>query len=173
MESADRPDTMAAYYADVQWMPRPMGHPRPNGTRLHGPLPASSANVSTVELDVVLGRLKAGEAASADDVPPDFCKALRNQPDACEVVLDMCNNCWRHAAVPQNWRHPVVTAIFRKGDESLSDNFRPISLLAVGYKVLASLILGRIAGSGVENRLRDTQFGFRAKRSSTDAVFLM
>ena len=57
--------------------------------------------------------------------------------------------------------------------DSLPENYRSISLLAVGYKVLASLILLRLKDGGCESRLRKTQFGFRANHSTTDAIFLV
>jgi hypothetical protein len=66
-----------------------------------------------------------------------------------------------------------VTAIFKKGDESLTQNYRPISLLSVSYKVVASLILNRMSTGRVEEKLRDTQFGFQKQRRSTDAIFLV
>ena len=86
--------------------------------------------------------------------------------------MGLCNTCWQNKETPKVWRHAHVSTIFKKGDTSLPSNYRPISLLAVGYKVLASLLLARLANSGVEQRLRKTQFGFRRHKGSTDAVFL-
>ena len=99
------------------------------------------------ELQSVLKKLPAGKAAGADETPPDFWKALQHEPAAQKKLLDLCNAanaCWNQKTVPQDWRHSTVSAIFKKGDESLPENYRPISLLAVGYKVLAALLLGRL-----------------------------
>ena len=65
-----------------------------------------------------------------------------------------------------------MACLFKKGDDSLCSNFPPISLLSVGYKVFAALLLGRLMNSGVEQRLSSTQRGFRAGRGTRDALFV-
>eukprot|EP00959_Pyramimonas_sp_CCMP1952_P207471 4339949-Pyramimonas_sp.AAC.1 len=62
--------------------------------------------------------------------------------------------------VTQEWRHSRINAIFKKGGESMPENFRPISLLPVGNEMLASLLFNRLADGGVEDQLRPSQFGF-------------
>ena len=60
----------------------------------------------------------------------------------------------------------------KKGSIELPENYRPISLLDVGYKVMAAIILQRLQTGGAEERIRESQYGFRPKRSSSDALFL-
>ena len=47
---------------------------------------------------------------------------------------------------------------FQKGGATLCD-YRPISLLAVGYKLFAAIIL---KSERFEARIRNTQYGFRS-----------
>jgi len=61
----------------------------------------------------------------------------------------------------------------KKGDPSLCGNYRPISLLNLGYKIFASLILGRLKEGGVDDLLWPTQYGFKKGRGTTDALFLI
>ena len=103
---------------------------------------------------------------------PDFWAALAQHDDALQIVLHLCNEVWRTQVLPTAWKHATVVTPFKKGNTALPENYRPISLLSVAYKVLASLILTRLRQSGVEQRLRSTQFGFRAKRSTAQAVFI-
>ena len=63
-------------------------------------------------------------------------------------------------------------ALFKAGNTALPANYKPISLLAVGYKVVAGLLLDRLRSGGVEERLRTSQFGYRAGRSTQDAIFM-
>jgi hypothetical protein len=65
-----------------------------------------------------------------------------------------------------------VTAIFKKGDTASCENYRPISLLAIGYKLFAIILLQRLKLAGAEMRIWQTQFGFRSNRGTTDALFL-
>ena len=56
----------------------------------------------------------------------------------------MCSKFWTDGNVPTDWHEAVVTAIFEKGDASKCEKYRPISLLPVGYKIFASILLQRL-----------------------------
>ena len=58
----------------------------------------------------------------------------------------------------------------RKGGIDDCDNYRPISLICVTYKLFASMLLGRLKAAGVERRLTRTQFGFQSGRGTGDAI---
>ena len=60
--------------------------------------------------------------------------------------------------------------IFKKGDPSICDNYKPISLLSIGYKMFAIILLNRLRDVSAEDRLWSTQFGFKSKRGTGDAL---
>ena len=60
--------------------------------------------------------------------------------------------------------------LFKKGDPSDCNNYRPVTLLAMGYKLFATILLNRLREAGVDKLLWRTQFGFR--RRTADAVLL-
>ena len=117
-----------------------------------------------MELKKVLARLRKGRASGPDNVPPDFGAVLGRSDDALDILLRPCNQRWRSKSFPRDWSRFSVTTLFKKGGPALFANYRSISLLAIGYKVLASLTLG------VEGRLRDNQFGFRRGRGADLAM---
>jgi hypothetical protein len=49
--------------------------------------------------------------------------------------------------------------LYKKGDSAVCDKYRPISLLAIGYKVLAILLLNRLKAAGAEEHIWYTQRG--------------
>ena len=61
--------------------------------------------------------------------------------------------------------------IFKKGDPSDCQNYRPICLVATAYKVYAILLKQRLLEAGLDERLWQSQFGFRPKRATEDAIY--
>lgn len=59
------------------------------------------------------------------------------------------------------------------GNATLPENYRPISLLPTGYKILAALIHQRLLDGSVDAKIRETQFGFRPKRNCSEALMLI
>ena len=90
-----------------------------------------------------------------------------------DELLRLCNHCWEDQNIPKSWRIAKVVLLFKKGDSSLPENYRPISLLPIGYKVLAALIHRRLLDGGVDQKIRETQYGCRPKRNCADALTLV
>ena len=59
--------------------------------------------------------------------------------------------------------------IFKKGDPAKLENYRPISLLNVLYKIMAIVLQKRISEK-LDGYIHNMQFGFRKKRSTADAI---
>ena len=55
---------------------------------------------------------------------------------------------------------------------ALTSPTKPISLLSIGYKLFATVLLQRLRAAGLESRLWKTQFGFRSSRGTADALFV-
>ena len=117
--------------------------------------------------------LRRRKACGSDDLPPEFWKAICNTSSpACRWAVLLRNRVWRHADVPDAWHLAMVTAVFKKGDASKCDNYRPISLLAVSYKIFASVLLHRLRAAGAEARIWATQTGFKSMSGTSDAIFV-
>jgi len=118
-------------------------------------------------------KMKWHKASGKDRVPAEFWKAIcQHDALACKWAVALCQKCWEEGSVPTAWHGALVTAIFKKGDVSKRENYRPICLLQVGYKLFASVLLGRLKAAGAEERMWNTQFWFRTKHGTSDAVFL-
>ena len=65
-----------------------------------------------------------------------------------------------------------MAKIPKKGDPSICDNYRGISILAVPYKVFCRMLLMRMQ-EGVEKKLRQEQAAYRRGRGATEQIFIL
>ena len=87
-------------------------------------------------------------------------------------MTHFCNSCWEQKKVPDDWHEARVTMIFKKDDPANCENYKPISLLCIAYKLFANILLDRLRAAGAEKRLWRTQFGFRTGCGTGDALFI-
>ena len=167
-----RAETLATHLERVQWAVRPATLVD-RSCQLGESLPVNSGSISETEVIKASRRLKNNRAAGLDDVPGEFWKAVLLPGSAAAAwITEFVNLCWTEKQVPAEWHKARVVEIFKKGDPAVCDNYRPISLLAIGYKLFAMVLLQRLRAAGAEDRLWETQFGFRSKRGTGDALFI-
>ena len=65
-----------------------------------------------------------------------------------------------------------LATIYKKGGIDLPQNYRPIALLNVTYKLLASVIQARIS-SKMDGALDENQYGFRNGKSTAQPLFIL
>ena len=82
-----------------------------------------------------------------------------------EALLRVLNQSLLTATIPDDWRKAIVVEIY-KGKGPLTDpaSYRPISLLNTSHKLFAKIIHTRLQNA-LDDKLRETQYGFRATRS--------
>ena len=72
---------------------------------------------------------------------------------------------------PGVWKCAKVTSLFKDGDKSLKDNYRPISILPTISKIIERSAHIQLSSFPEENKLlSQSQFGFRLKRSTSTAL---
>ena len=75
--------------------------------------------------------------------------------------------------VPKDWHIAPIACLYKKGDSAIPDSYRPVSLLPVGYKVFASILLSRIKQGGAEQKIHETQYGIKSKSGTRDAICIL
>ena len=172
VENNARAETLAIHLERVQWAVRfvtAMPDTSPIGTSLE----TDENPIFESEVIEAATRLKNSKASGDDGLPPEFWKAVAKYgTDTCKWALLLCQRCWDEGSVPDDWHQALVVTIFKKGDPSQCDNYRPISLLPIGYKLFALILLERLKRGGAEDRIWRTQFGFRSGCGANDALFL-
>ena len=170
VESDKWSDTMAEYLESVQWQVRPPG--LTDGPLLGTKLPVRLDDFGEEEVAVVVKKLAKMKAAGPDGIPAEYWQALARDPHGLTWITELCNKCWRNERIPEAWHQAEVVAIHKKGAVDNCENFRPISLLCVTYKIYASLLLKRLQDAGAESRITPSQFGFRRGVGTRDAIFV-
>ena len=76
------------------------------------------------------------------------------------------NSSLEHGVIPKDWKHAIVTPIFKKGSKTSTNNYRPVSLTSIVCKLLESFVRDSIQTHMEELKLySDCQHGFRSGRS--------
>ena len=79
---------------------------------------------------------------------------------------------WNQEEVPVEFlRTDIITIYKKKGDKSLCENSRGISLLVTASKILTRIMLTRLCQHVSERILPESQCGFRKDRSTNDMIF--
>jgi len=116
------------------------------------------------------------KASDPDGIPIEFYKALippENSSDNSEntnapsyginCLLLLFNRIW-NGDFPKSWNEASIVSISKKGDPTNCDNYRGISLINNGIKLISKILATRISEYGLENNfIRPEQFGFRKK----------
>ena len=168
--SDQRAETLADHLQNIQWAVHPCAA-IPTGDPLGPTLNVDEKEISEEEVREAIAKLKNRKASGPDGIVGEYFKALARTPSGLNLIVELCRLCWESKALPSSWKISRVTLIFKKGDPASCENSRPISLLAIGYKLIASIVLKRIQNAGAEDRIWKSQFGFRRHRGTTDALF--
>ena len=93
-------------------------------------------------------------------------------PNIVKPLTYICNKSFLEGCFPDRMKISRIVPIFKAGDNSSLNNYRPISILSQFSKLLEKLFQN-ILLSFVEknNVLNDNQYGFRQNRSTTIALF--
>ena len=97
-------------------------------------------------------------------------KAACCNDECIKRLLELVSNVWRECKVPADWCDAVLVSIPKKGDLSSCDNWKGIALLDVVGKVVARVLQERLQKIA-EDKLPESQCGFRKGRGCTDMIF--
>ena len=120
------------------------------------------------EVESAVKTLKCGKAAGVDNVPAELI-THGGQP-VVEVLHAICNKIWETGKWPSTLKKSIVITIPKKGNLQLCNNYRTISLISHGSKVMLKITLNRLKPQA-ENIIAEEQAGFRHGRSTIEQIF--
>ena len=77
---------------------------------------------------------------------------------------------WQDESSPKDWSRMLVSPVHKKGDKLNPENYRAIALLSIPGKVFLRVLLNRMK-ERIEEKCKETQYGFRPGRGTVDAIF--
>jgi hypothetical protein len=120
-----------------------------------------------VEVQKAIRGLKVSKAPDPNGIPN---RDLKHLPQRAVSLLVLIFNVilFTHHLLTA-WKHAPVISILKPGkDPALSSSYRPISLLDTTGKLFENILLARILHDiNVRGLLRDEQFGFRPRHSTS------
>lgn len=112
----------------------------------------------------LLETLDPSKACGPDNIPTRILKLCAKEIAPVLTVIFIQSLTSRR--IPNDWLIANITPVFKKGDRSNANNYRPISLTSVCCKILEHIMYHHITEHlNTNNILIDEQFGFRAGHS--------
>ena len=120
--------------------------------------------VTPVMIANKIKKMKDNKSHGVDGIPPKLLKEIVEQ---ISTPLAKCFNLsLEEGIVPSEWKEANVTPLFKKGSRNKPDNYRPVSLTSVVYKLLETLIRDHMVEFLIKHNLINTsQHGFLKARS--------
>ena len=163
------PEKAAEYLATVQWkQPEPIDEPDPQPLSNTGQA-IKASQFEAQELDEAISATKTNKAPGPDRVQAELVKYLDSSNRA--ILLQSYNEILINNKYFDSLNLANIASIFKKGDPSKLENYRPIALLQTFYKLLAAMIKRRLVVV-LEPWIHKTQYGLRPRKSTSQAIFL-
>ena len=120
------------------------------------------------EVRTAIKRLKNNKSAGLDNVPAELYKCGGDK--VADQIHQIVVKIWTQESWVSQWNESWINPIHKKGDKTLCDNYRGISILNVGYKIFSSILCERLKPF-LANIIGSYQCGFRPGKSTTDQIF--
>ena len=125
--------------------------------------------VEEAEMAVIVRNMKPKRSTGHDEISNKLLKEL--WPSLSKPVTFLINDCLQREYFPQEWKVAKIVPIFKKGDPTIANNYRPISLLCCLSKILEKIVDSQIRSYMNRNGFFYThQYGFRAGYQCAHAI---
>lgn len=126
-------------------------------------LTLSRINVSYADILASIRKLDTSKGPGPDGIPAIF---VRNcAEELCIPLSIIFNKSLSTGNFPQIWKTAYIIPIFKSGDKTKCENYRPISILSCLAKLFESLVYSHLYNH-VKQQITTSQHGFVAGRST-------
>ena len=121
------------------------------------------------EINSIIKSIKSTSACGVDNIPIAVIKHVAN--NISPVLSSLINYSFQTGSFPDALKIAKVVPVFKNGDKTLLNNYRPISLLNSFSKIFEKAFLSRLTSYlNKDKLLADEQFGFQKNRSTQQAL---
>ena len=110
------------------------------------------------------------KAPGSDGLSTEFYKCFWS--DIKDLLIDSLNDGYVQGELSVSQKQGILTLLFKKGDRRVLDNWRPISLLNIDYKILARVLSQRLQ-KVLHQIVSFDQTGYIRGRSASDNIRLV
>ena len=97
-----------------------------------------------LEITKIIAKLKINSSPGSDGIPPIVIKSLKDVIAAPLAIL--FSLIFQFDSLPDIWKKAIVKPIFKKGNASDPNNYRPISLTLILCKMFESIMKNHLLG---------------------------
>jgi hypothetical protein len=120
--------------------------------------------ISDKDIEQAIDKIKNSKSPGPDNIHPNLIKNCKKQ--LIKPLRIIFTKSLQQGGLPSIWKRANVTAIFKSGNNSKPENYRPISLTSVPGKLLERIIRNNIVAHMENNRLfTPYQHGFLKGKS--------
>ena len=144
-----------------------------NNAKMNGPeFPSiSPLAINTAGVRKLLSNLKVGKASGPDNIPSRILKELSRE--IAPALTAIFNQSIEQHTLPKDWLQAYVAPIYKKGNQNLPENYRPVSLTSVCCKILEHVICKHILNHlDLYKILNAVQHGFRFAHSCESQLLI-
>jgi hypothetical protein len=111
--------------------------------------------------------MRNGKASGPDNIAAELLQA--DMETTVNILHKLLYEILNTEQVPEEWKTVLLVKIPKKGDLSICENWRGITLLCAASKILTRVMRERMTDA-VNKKLRENQAGFRTGRAYTDHI---
>ena len=117
-------------------------------------------------------KMKNGKCKDSQNIYAEYIK-YNGSATLISLIITLLTLTWNLIATPKAWLHSTITCLYKnKGDKMDPENYRGLSITATLSKLFTAIIINRLKPV-YELILLPTQFGFRANKSTNDAIYVL
>ena len=126
-------------------------------------------HIDDCDTDEIIKIISGFANGKASDIPVRIVK--RAAPVLAKILKLLYNNCISEGIFPSSLKTGRISPVFKKGDEQLIENYRPVPILPIFGKIFEKIIYTRMYSFVVaQGILHENQFGFQQSHSTSHAL---